>query len=97
MREKLETLKHHAHTATQFGQVRVFVMYRHTFYKYLAFLEWLQGINGFDEGRFARARWTADYDHFALLDYGGALVKHLYGTIPFGNIFQFNHKDLQRT
>ena len=89
--KQLEVLEHHADLAAQLRQIGFLVVHFGTVHQNIALLNRLQTVNGFDQGRFARARRPAHYHHFPFLDFGRAVGQHLKVTIPLRNIFQANH------
>ena len=91
VREQLEMLEHHAHARAQLGQVGLGVGQRHAVHHDVALLKRLQGIDGLDQGRFARTGRAANHHDLALFDLGGAVGQHLEGAVPLGNVLDFNH------
>jgi hypothetical protein len=91
VREQLEVLEHHADLGAQLRQVGLGVVQRDAVDGDLALLEGFERVHGLDERGLARARGTADHDHVALGDADRAVVEHLHGAVPLGDVLDFDH------
>ncbi len=91
VRKQLKVLEHHAHAGTQLGQVCRRVMQGHAIHLNAAFLDWLQRIDGLDQGGLARPGRTTHHYHVTFVDLERAVAQHLHRAIPLGHIFHFNH------
>ena len=91
MRKQFEMLEHHPHLAAQLGQVGPVIRKRNAVDDDLAFLVRLQRIHGFDERGFARPGRATHHHHIALANIDRAIVEHLNGAIPLGDVLDLDH------
>lgn len=66
-------------------------MYRRAIDPDFALLNGFEGIDGFDQGGFARTRRATHHHHLALGHLRGAPIEDLHRAVPFGDLFEFNH------
>jgi hypothetical protein len=92
MREQLEVLEHHADAGTQLRQIGPGGIDLGAIDDDVALLERLERIHRLDQRRFARSRWAANDDHFALFDLGRAVGQHLELAVPLGNVVDLDHR-----